>query len=133
MAYLYKANIKSNIKEMDNLIEKILIEFEGKLDESLLFDLRLILSELIINAMDHGNSWDESKFVFVSIVLRDKKELEIEVSDQGKGIKEEISKKKELSSSGRGLVIVRNLVDEMSIKNSIVECRIKLWCDIITS
>ena len=87
-----------------------------------MFDLKLILNELVINSVIHGNKCNRNKCVdlYLEIVGNI---IRIEVSDEGQGVNFDISsyKPEELKCCGRGLVIVNGLSDEVYIdKNRVI-------------
>lgn len=81
-------------------------------DPDLIFDIKLILNELVINGAMHGNKWNESKKVFLNIHLTDDR-IQIIVRDEGEGINfsTEEYDYKDMKSNGRGLVLVEALTD----------------------
>jgi len=96
----------------------------GIYNEDFLFDLRVILNELILNAIKHGNGEEINKKVqIVAGIFKDVYVL-ISVKDEGKGydckcLLERNKKVKEIvdlcdmKETGRGLLIVESLCDEM--------------------
>ncbi|WP_073997305.1 ATP-binding protein [Anaerococcus urinomassiliensis] len=88
------------------------------LDEDMIFKLRLILDELIVNSYKHGNAKDFDKIIEV-IVLIDKDYCMIKVKDEGEGIK--YGKDRDLlSNHGRGIQIVNTLSDNLIVKDNMV-------------
>lgn len=83
-------------------------------DEDLRFDLRLILDELVVNGVLHGNQGNRNKFVSLDIGLMVDC-IEIRVRDEGKGICFDPKKYclNDSKCSGRGLVLVKALSDEL--------------------
>lgn len=80
-------------------------------------NLKLALAEAITNAMEHGNGWDESKFVEVEIVL-DSGRMQATVSDQGPGFNHgrmlnPTSNEHLLSERGRGIFLANAIMDEV--------------------
>lgn len=80
----------------------------------------LSIHELILNAIIHGNKWDEKKLVKVKI-LSFKKNLKIEVTDEGNckkipQIKNKLTKKEILKSHGKGLFIVKKIAEKIDFK-----------------
>lgn len=105
------------INQIDELIK----------DKDELMEIRLILSELLINGIKHGNKGDISKKVYLR-VLASRHGVYIEVKDEGEGINYNIEDFKDsvLEPSGRGLQLVRSLSDNLSIEDSEVKVHKKL-------
>lgn len=93
------------------------------------FDIKVILNELIINAIEHGNECDCSKCINVSAELTDDGFLCIMVKDEGKGYDtEEINQKcmkncdisdiSQLDECGRGMQIVKSLSDRIRVSDN---------------
>ncbi|MCX5668297.1 MAG: ATP-binding protein [Candidatus Omnitrophica bacterium] len=114
--------IPSDIKYIRKVSSGILKWLEPrKLDDSALFDIRLCVEEVIRNAITHGNNSDLGLKVLISYWLEGDS-LIIEVEDEGAGfdhskmpdptIEENIMK-----GSGRGVYIVRKLIDKMEFND----------------
>ncbi len=90
-------------------------------DEELIYDIRLIITELLVNCVQHGNKNDLSKKISLSAEIDDNKII-IKVKDEGEGVKQEITAKvEECKTCGRGLLIVKKLTDNLIFnKNEIV-------------
>ena len=94
------------------------------LDEDMIFKLRLILDELIVNSYKHGNAKDFYKIIEV-IVLIDKDYCMIKVKDEGEGIN--YGKDRNLlSDHGRGIQIVNTLSDNLIVKDNMVAAFVQL-------
>ena len=120
----YKSEIPSEINEICGLISGILSFIEGtngQLDACLEFELKVILNELIINAIKHGNSSDPNKKVKVSAILTKGKHLILFIEDEGEGYDYSLKCCKahfkedffEMRETGRGIFIVSNLCDKI--------------------
>lgn len=89
------------------------------LTEDDLSDLKLILCELLFNAVIHGNKEDIKKTVSLSIEIRNSTIYTV-VSDEGTGfdymkfLEELDTDKNLLSENGRGIKLVLSLVDNVS-------------------
>lgn len=103
--------IISELKEMDNLIDD--------------FDIRLILTEALTNAFNHGNKKSKDKPIFLRYFLN-KKQIIIEVEASGDSCNDEldniiienkISNDSILNTRGRGLFLINCIADEMEFKN----------------
>jgi len=88
------------------------------------FDVRIILSELLQNAIKHGNESGSNKKVYMRVYLKGKDALNITIRDQGSGfnayktLQDEMSRQicdvQDLMECGRGLQIVKCLCDHMN-------------------
>lgn len=119
----YTLSISSSKKNII-LVEDLLIEANKAfhLDEDKFQRFQIAVSEMIINAIVHGNKEQADKKVLISIEF-DERKITVFVTDEGNGfdidtvpdptIEENISK-----ISGRGLFIIRSLVDEFSYKHT---------------
>ncbi len=101
---------------ISSIIEK-LKEIDGtvNIDD---FDLNLILDEAIINAMEHGNSWDPEKNITIKIYYTGK-DVQILIEDEGSGFNYNDLDNNDLKwqpdSSldlrGRGIFLLKQLCD----------------------
>lgn len=123
MEFTYSGSVCSDLGLIKNFIDEILNKLDKTIDDNdALFDVRLILNELVINGILHGNESMDTKCVDLNLEVRDKK-IKIEVKDEGVGIDFDFESynPEELKFGGRGLVLVRGLSDELYIdKNKIV-------------
>lgn len=92
---------------------------EAGVDASVMTDIAISVSELVNNAIIHGNKSDISKTVDIRYSV-DKEELKVIVTDQGTGFDEEevenpIDDDNLLKEVGRGIFIVKSFVDEVEI------------------
>lgn len=134
---IYSKDIATDAHLVCNEVKKILdlLKVKFSLDSEKCFDIKVILCELMQNAIKHGNECDKSKAISVEIWFKDENRvLGITVKDQGCGF--EVPKAKQLSmkkvldchplnmdESGRGLLIVNELCDCMkfnSVGNAII-------------
>jgi len=88
----------------------------------------MIIDELLMNAVEHGNKKDEDKKVYISYILNDYKfEMVIRDEGEGFGIGKVMAGHEKLSlydRRGRGLLIVKNLVDIIEYNKEGNEVRI---------
>lgn len=86
-------------------------------DEDLKFGLDMSIREAVTNAVLHGNKQDEAKQVRIGI-KSSAVEIEISVRDEGAGfnptdIPDPTDPENIMKSSGRGIFLMRNFVDEV--------------------
>ena len=87
------------------------------ISEEAAFGIDMAVREAITNAMLHGNKFDETKLVEIS-VKRTSTLLEISVRDQGAGfnpvdIPDPTQEENLLKASGRGIFFMRNFMEEV--------------------
>jgi serine/threonine-protein kinase RsbW len=117
----YKLEIPSSqnhLARADRFLEDHLKEHG--IDEDSIADLAISATELINNAIIHGNKSNPDKIVTIELEFSDK-HLSISITDQGPGFKPEnipspISDENILKEAGRGIFIVRSLVDDLQVE-----------------
>lgn len=123
MVFSYTGNIKSEIASVHQLMDTLMQALRKRLSEDDLFDLRLILSELMINSCEHGNQNDCRKMVSVDLLITPEL-IDVTVWDEGRGFQyTQNTAFRNMSCSGRGLRLVEALCDEIQIQNTMVHCR----------
>ncbi len=120
--------IKHDIKGLACFIKTVLdyIQSVQTMSEDTLFEIKVILNELIINAICHGNNCDEEKGAIVTIKIFQMVNgayLYISVKDEGCGFEKNIDLKRlgdyvegmnnSFNEHGRGLIIVEQLSDRL--------------------
>lgn len=127
MSYIYSGCVPSEISSVCSKTKRVVSELSKHTDlnEEEIQNLRLILSELMINSCDHGNGNDSNKLISMTIEV-DPDDIILIVKDEGRGINwsKEVACQRNLSASGRGLRIVSALSDDFTIRESEVRCRI---------
>jgi len=110
-------------REVKNILDRI--QLISNLDAEQIFDIRVILCELLQNAIEHGNECDLAKKIYVDVWFQENNDLlGITVKDQGCGFNTLKAMNFSFTSasgfdpanineSGRGLFIVQNLCDFM--------------------
>ncbi|MBS1261327.1 MAG: Serine-protein kinase RsbW [Calditrichaeota bacterium] len=93
-------------------------------------DIAISLSEAVNNAIQHGNANDARKRVTV-VLRRFEDGLRIEVTDEGNGfdpdaVADPTDPENLLSESGRGLLIIRHLMDEVHVRPADGGTRVEL-------
>lgn len=87
------------------------------ISEDAAFGIDMAVREALANAVIHGNKLDETKLVEIN-VTNSPDSLEISVHDQGQGfnpetISDPTKAENILKSSGRGIFLMRNFLDEV--------------------
>ena len=83
--------------------------------EKLAYDLNLVLTEAMANAIQHANVGDPTKEVHIEISIVDKR-LIIRVFDFGQGfdVKQYVEPKHPLEEHGRGIYLIHTIMDGIS-------------------
>ena len=120
LSFVYKGSVQSDLEYTKAFIKRILNKVKYIVeDQDVLFDIRLILNELIINSVIHGNQCNSSRQVNLFLEIKGNT-IRIEVADEGHGINIDNfdCDPRDLKCCGRGLVIVDGLSDEVHIENN---------------
>ncbi|HHV95839.1 MAG TPA: ATP-binding protein [Clostridiaceae bacterium] len=113
--------VGTTVKEILRHIEK---SYGSEIDEEILFELRVVLNELIVNAIIHGNKFDVRKKIKITSGLTKDKRAYFIITDDGDGYDYNYILKKcnelphmacneHLSESGRGILIVKSLCEQI--------------------
>ena len=94
------------------------------LDEDELHWVSVAVRESVVNAIKHGNKNDQTKKVtvdFCPVPPNNADELVIRIEDQGEGfvpeeVADPLAPENILKSSGRGIFLIRNFMDETVLK-----------------
>lgn len=89
----------------------------AQMDPSDSDDLGIVTTELVNNAIHHGNKSDPSKKVRVTFSVSSEKII-VRIKDQGEGfnpekLKDPLAPENLLSESGRGIFLIRALMDSL--------------------
>ena len=92
------------------------------IEESVIADIAISASELVNNAIDHGNKRNEEMRVTVEIE-KNADNVTIKVTDEGNGFDSEsledpLAEENLLKEVGRGIFIVRSLMDSVNIESA---------------
>jgi len=106
------------LPDVDIFIEGILRGYG--IDESIIADIAISVSELVNNAIDHGNQKNEEKRVTVTID-KNSDAVSLTVTDEGTGfnpneLADPLAEENLLKEVGRGIFIVRSLMDSVDIE-----------------
>lgn len=85
--------------------------------EKLAYDLNLVLTEAMANAITHANEGDPSKEVHIEIAIADQ-QLALRVYDHGQGfdISQFAMPRHPLAEGGRGVYIIQTVMDEVEYR-----------------
>ncbi|RVU54640.1 ATP-binding protein [Anaerosphaera multitolerans] len=121
--FSFKGTVTSDLSEVRPFLKNVLVGLRDHIpDEELMFDLRLILDELVINGVIHGNQENEEKCVSLNVTIENNAII-IKVKDEGCGIKYDFNSYdfRDLKCCGRGLLLVKALTDSLVLnKNEII-------------
>ncbi len=111
---------RSNIDEIEKLLISINREF--KLPEEKFNNLMIAVTEILLNAIVHGNKLNEEKMVTICIDYDDD-EIKVKICDEGNGfdysdIPDPTSEENLFKASGRGMYIVRALVKDFKYEKT---------------
>lgn len=120
--YRFDETAKGTMENINDMTMRFMGDISNYLqDEKTLYDLRLIVTELMVNGVRHGNLEDFNKLIRLYAVLSDNK-VTIKVKDQGKGVKRHSYSCTDFTkTNGRGLFIVEHIADRIIYnKNEVV-------------
>ena len=105
------------LTDVDIFLEGTLRGFGA--DESVVADIAISVSELVNNAILHGNQSADDKVVTVSI-SHGKESVTVTISDEGGGfdpndVPDPLADENLLQEVGRGLFIVKSLMDKVDV------------------
>lgn len=114
--------IPSSPDAVHSAIEEILSGLGDGLTTEAYYDLKLILSELFVNAMIHGNKSDPARNISVEYFFRHGK-VRLTITDEGggfdpAGVCDPLAADNILKISGRGLFLVRSLADSLEFNET---------------
>lgn len=120
MDFKYRGTVCSDLNLIKNFVEEVLNNLNNIINNNdLMFDIKLILNELVINGALHGNKCIQNKLVTLSLDI-DNNTIKIQVEDEGCGVEYDFNSydSTDLKCCGRGLILVQGLSDELYIYNN---------------
>ncbi len=107
-------SILENIPKLHSLVSEKISKF---LPNEKLDTITLAISEAISNAIKHGNKADPNKKITITVIIS-KDKITIKIKDEGGGFKlntipNPTEKENLLKESGRGIFIIKNVVDNL--------------------
>lgn len=113
--------LSSEIGLVDRVVREC-TEFIKKFDVAKLDNLKVVVRELLLNAIEHGNKKDINKSVECKVERIEDSRFKIEVQDQGEGFDHEnlnlLVPDDPEQDRNRGLPLVNALADEIKFENS---------------
>jgi len=108
------------LPQVDELAQKAAREMGFTKEQS--DDISIAVTEIVNNAIIHGNKTNVSKNVKITFKI-EKNQLTIVITDEGNGfnpdeVEDPTTKGNILKSKGRGIYIVRHLMDKVSFNSS---------------
>ena len=93
---------------------------EAGLDEDQRFHIAMAVREAAINAVLHGNEYDKTRHIEVSLENTGA-DLVISIADEGRGFNPDkvpnpLAEENLLRGSGRGIFLIRQLMDEVHFR-----------------
>lgn len=107
------------LKKYESVIDRVIKELDY---EDNYFNMKLVLTEALSNAFNHGNNSDITKPIYLRYYSNDNC-IRIEIEDSGidKGMITNTKRDTEcdeLNESGRGLFLIRCFSDDIQFKNN---------------
>ncbi len=128
---VYSNFVPSSINSIRTVTEDLIHSLQqnyGALNDSTLFELKVILNELLINAIRHGNLEDENKNVKINAGIDIYGNLYIIIEDEGFGYDYchicdrlkpfcDDTEPSDATENGRGIMILRSLCDTVKVNS----------------
>lgn len=111
-----KIAIPSSLKNIKHTVDEVITMLKAiEAEESDIFDIRLSLEEVLINAIRYGNESNEKLSVVIDLTLDGKKVI-VTVKDQGRGfdyihLPDPTREENLLKGRGRGVFLIKHLMD----------------------
>jgi serine/threonine-protein kinase RsbW len=108
------------IRDVDEFVETKLRELS--LADAVVADIAICATEIVNNGINHGNKQDLNKTVTLELKL-DPDQVVITVTDQGdsfdpNGVEDPVDPRNLLREVGRGIFIVKHLMDTVDIRRN---------------
>lgn len=122
---VYRTVLGGSLKDFAIVIDTILKNLEKifvDLDDCTHFEIKVILNELLVNAIKHGSNFDPDKNIRIASAIVNYKYFFLIIEDEGSGycydkiyIQDEECKIDNMLECGRGLIIVKSLCDRIKL------------------
>lgn len=128
---IYKACIPSSVNSIGLVVSELINSLQsgyGCLNDCTLFELKVLLNEILVNAVRHGNKDDEGKRVKVNAGVSEQGLMFLIVEDEGCGYNYintcschkpccEMTNPLNMPENGRGIMIIRGLCDRVRVNS----------------
>jgi serine/threonine-protein kinase RsbW len=124
---IFNSSISGNVDNIKATVNSILYNLKNVcagIEEDCIFELKVILNELLINAIKHGNKEECGKQVKVTAGLSENGYAVLIIEDEGEGynyISENnfynFNDLNQIKETGRGILIIKNLCDRVKTNN----------------
>lgn len=121
--YKFYGTVSSNIESVEVFVDRIVENLYEYLPNEMIFNIRLVLNELLLNSASHGNQYSKDKKVKLYISI-DNETIKLRVEDEGAGTLSICSNKEVCNLGGRGLKIVEALTDKVARLDHGINCTI---------
>lgn len=125
---IFSCKIPGNINNVRDVVKNVmnyLQDFYGPITNCTQFEIKVILNELILNAVKHGIKGDNNKYVEVTASITKDNCVLLVIEDEGDGYdyhcllngmcsQLETGNIFDAKETGRGILIVKNLCDSMT-------------------
>ncbi|WBW95370.1 ATP-binding protein [Oceanirhabdus sp. W0125-5] len=113
--------IMYGLTKYKEIIDKIINELKAFNDG---FEIKLILTEALTNALKHGNNGNRDKPIYLRYSYDDNKVV-FEIEDSGDGFKNltipnELIDETTLNENGRGLFLINCIADKIESRNNVL-------------
>lgn len=103
------------LNEVEDLVDKLVSTYQ--IDDEVYAIIMTCLSEIVSNAVSHGNKNDSNKKIYINVEIVNRKKIIFTITDEGEGFDfHETLSSLDIANpnnlSGRGLFIVTNLADQ---------------------
>ena len=119
----FQVSFPSEFSMMKNPVSKALKFIDDNrpsLDENIRGDVKLVINELVANAISHGNRKNKDKKVYLRIKLKEDFII-ANIADEGKGFNYRNyfadQKQSQMQESGRGIKLARSLMDSVAFNS----------------
>jgi len=127
---LHISSETSEIKKVETVLKNFFIEHN--LAEKYFNKVFLCISEAVTDSIEHGNKKDRNKKVTILLWML-KNKLFVEIKDEGDGFNYEnlespIEKNNLKKETGRGIFIIKNMVDNLSFNDCGNTLQLEIKC-----